>query len=67
MFVLRDENYEFIEYITGDTISTTKDLKKAIISDSIAEAQALKTYINFTDSYLELDIVEIQFKEVTNV
>ena len=67
MFVLRNEDYEFIEYITGDTISTTKNLKKAIISDSIAEAQALKTYIGLADTYLELDIVEIQFKEVTNV
>lgn len=67
MFVLRDMDYEFLEYINGDTISTTKDLKKAIISDSVAEAQALKTYICLADTYLELDIVEIQFKEVTNV
>ena len=67
MFILRDEDFNFIECISGNTIETTTDLQKAIIFESIEEAKALKNYINISHSYLELDIVEIQFKEVEDV
>lgn len=67
MFVIRDEDCEFIEYINGDTINTTRNLKHAIICNTIEEAKALKQYINIVNEYMELDIMEIVFKEVENV
>ena len=67
MFVLRNEDYEFIGLISGSTIETTKELKDAILFEKLEAAKTLKSYINIENPYLELDIIEIQFKEVEDV
>lgn len=65
MYLLRDsENSDFIKSIDNISILTTKDLKEAMIFDNLEKANALREYIELENSYYDLEIVEIQFKEV---
>ncbi len=64
-YLLRDSNdMDFIKSIDNEKILTTRDLKEAIIFDCTAKAKALKQYIEIENPNYDLEIVEIEFKEV---
>ena len=64
-YLLRDSNdMDFIKSIDNTSILTTRDLKEAMIFDDIEKAKALKNYIEMENDNYDLEIVEIEFKEV---
>ena len=64
-YLLRDANdLDFIKLIDNEKILTTRDLKEAIIFDDTAKPKALRQYIEMENPNYDLEIVEIEFKEV---
>lgn len=64
-YLLRDsDDMDFIKSIDNTSILTTRDLKEAIIFDDIEKAKALKIYLELENEHYDLEIVEIEFKEV---
>lgn len=64
-YLLRDsQDMDFIKSIDNISILTTRDLKEAMIFDSIDKAKKLREYIESENQDYELEVVEIEFKEV---
>jgi hypothetical protein len=64
-YLLRDsQDLDFIKSIDNISILTTRDLKEAMIFDNIEKAKVLKKYIELENEHYNLEIVEIEFKEV---
>ena len=65
MYLLRDENeLDFVKLIDNMRIAITRDLKEAIIFDTVEKAKALNEYIELEQGERYFGIVEIDFKEV---
>ena len=64
-YLLRDsQDMDFIKSIDNISILTTRDLKEVMIFDSIDKAKKLREYIESENQDYELEVVEIEFKEV---
>lgn len=64
-YLLRDVNdLDFIKLIDNEKILTTRDLKEAMIFDDTAKPKALRQYIEMENPNYDLEIVEIEFKEI---
>lgn len=64
-YLLRDKSdLDFIKLIDNEKILTTRDLKEAMIFDDKAKPKALRQYIEMENPNYDLEIVEIEFKEV---